>query len=122
MIITDLFEYVGKKVQIHFFDGKVVQGEMERTMAVDLDKMADRVAEKALDEFTYNGKTIREWVEIIVTAESVVEVRMVEEFEKLKAEIREPNEMEYFENSNIWQKWFYDLIDNRIKEIKGEKE
>lgn len=60
---------------------------MDRTMTVDLDKMADRVAEKALDEFTYKDKTIREWVELMVTVESVVEVRMVEEFEKIRAEI-----------------------------------
>lgn len=29
-------------------------------------KLAKEVAEKALDEITYEGKTIREWVEIIV--------------------------------------------------------
>ena len=29
MIITDLFEYVGKKVQVHLFDGNIVQGELE---------------------------------------------------------------------------------------------
>lgn len=31
-----------------------------------IDKFAKGVAEKALDEITYEGKTIREWVEIIV--------------------------------------------------------
>lgn len=31
-----------------------------------IDKFAKEVAEKALDEITYDGKTIREWVEIIV--------------------------------------------------------
>ncbi|MBR2540358.1 MAG: hypothetical protein IKE85_05980 [Mogibacterium sp.] len=30
------------------------------------DKFAKEVAEKALDEITYKGKTIREWIEIIV--------------------------------------------------------
>ena len=44
----------------------------------------------------------------------------VEELEKIKAEVCEPNEMEYFENSNVWQKWFCNLIDNHIKELKGE--
>lgn len=53
------------------------------------EEMAKEVAEKALDEFTYNGKTIREWVELMVTAESVVKVRMVEEFEKIKADFVE---------------------------------
>jgi len=47
---------------------------MERTIAVDLDKMADRVAEKALDEFTYKDKTLREWIELIVTADSILEI------------------------------------------------
>ena len=31
-----------------------------------IDKFAKEVAEKALDEITYEGKTVREWVEIIV--------------------------------------------------------
>ena len=30
-----------------------------------IDEIAKEVAEKAFDEFTYEGKTIREWVEII---------------------------------------------------------
>ena len=30
-----------------------------------IDKFANEVAEKALDEITYEGKTIREWAEII---------------------------------------------------------
>ena len=45
---------------------------------------------------------------------------IVGEFESLKAEVCEPNEMEYFENSNVWQKWFCNLIDKRIAELKGE--
>ena len=45
----------------------------------------------------------------------------IAELEKLKAEVCEPNEMEYFENSNIWQNWFCNLIDNHIKELKGEQ-
>ena len=46
--------------------------------------------------------------------------QIIEELEKIKAEVCEPNEMEYFENSNVWQKWFYDLIDKHISELKGE--
>lgn len=34
-------------------------------MKLTLDMIAKDVAEKALDEITYEGKTIREWVEII---------------------------------------------------------
>jgi len=30
-----------------------------------MDEFARNVAEKALDEYEYNGKTLREWVEII---------------------------------------------------------
>ena len=92
---------------------------MERTMTVDLDKMADRVVEKALDEFTYNGKTIREWVELMVTAESVVEVRMVEEFEKLKTEmVGKYKNDQHMDNYTMGV--FHKVIDNHIKELKGE--
>ena len=31
-----------------------------------MDEFAKNVAEKALDEYEYNGKTLREWVEIIL--------------------------------------------------------
>lgn len=35
-------------------------------ISIDVNKLAKEVAEKALDEITYEGKTVREWVEIIV--------------------------------------------------------
>ena len=73
----------------------------------DLDKMTDRVVEKALNEFTYNGKTLREWVEIIVAQDLLA----ITELEKIKTEM-------------LGQKMFYtpdiEIIDNHIKELKGE--
>ena len=94
----------------------------------DLNKMADQVAEKALDEFTYNGKTIREWIELIVTVESVVEVRMVEEFEKIKADFVEQrkdfgltkNDSDYDLGSFDSYNYAITTIDYRIAELKGE--
>ena len=38
----------------------------------------------------------------------------VNEIEKLKAEIRNANEMDRFENSNMWQTWFIGLIDKYV--------
>lgn len=35
-----------------------------------IDKFAKDVAEKALDEYVYDGKTIREWVEVIAKQQS----------------------------------------------------
>lgn len=32
---------------------------------LNVDKMAKKVAEKALDDYVYQGKTIREWIAII---------------------------------------------------------
>lgn len=34
-------------------------------ISIDVNKLAKKVAEKALDEITYEGKTVREWIEII---------------------------------------------------------
>lgn len=34
-----------------------------------MDEMARSVAEKALDEIEYNGKTIRQWIEIILATD-----------------------------------------------------
>lgn len=80
----------------------------------DLDKMADRVAEKALDEFTYNGKTIREWVEIIVAQDLLA----ITELEKIKTELQNPKEigLDFFDGLDYAER----VIDNRIKELKGE--
>jgi len=94
-------------------------------MKVDIDEMTDRVVEKALDEFTYNGKTIREWVELMVTAESVVEVRMVEEFEKIKKKIKNDCILheEWFANIDDLEKCLCRIdaiVDKEISELKGE--
>jgi len=88
-------------------------------MTVDIDKMADRVAKKALDEYTYNGKTIREWVELMVTAEFVVEVRMVEELEKIKEEMEKQSNRNFYENG--WWTYVSSVFDKHISELKGEK-
>ncbi len=87
---------------------------MERTMTVDLDEMADRVAEKALDEFTYNGKTIREWVEIIVAQDLLA----ITELEKIKTELQSPEEIgfDFFDGLDYAER----VIDNRIAALKGD--
>lgn len=81
----------------------------------DLAKMADRVAEKALDEFTYDGKTLREWIEIIFAQDSLA----ITELEKIETQI--------IRNSRPqWEKLVIDvttcqlLIKERIEELKGE--
>lgn len=80
----------------------------------DLDKMADRVAEKALDEFTYNGKTIREWVEIIVAQDLLA----ITELEKIKTELQSPEEIgfDFFDGLDYAER----VIDNRIAALKGD--
>ena len=37
-----------------------------------IEEMAQNVAEKALDEYEYNGKTLRQWVEIIAATDNNV--------------------------------------------------
>ena len=80
----------------------------------DLDKMADRVAEKALDEFTYNGKTIREWIEIIVAQDLLA----ITELEKIKTELQSPEEIgfDFFDGLDYAER----VIDNRIAALKGD--
>lgn len=38
---------------------------------LNIDKMAHNVAEKALDEFLYKGKSIREWIQIIISKDCI---------------------------------------------------
>lgn len=82
----------------------------------DLDKMADRVAEKALDEFTYNGKTIREWVEIIVAQDLLA----IAELEKIRSELHETAEMHEDGDYYLRDEWIDEYIDKLIEELKGK--
>jgi len=83
-------------------------------MTVDLDKMADRVAEKALDEFTYKDKTLREWVEIIVAQDLLA----ITELEKIKTELQSPEEIgfDFFDGLDYAER----VIDKRIEKLKGK--
>lgn len=81
----------------------------------DLGKMADRVAEKALDEFTYNGKTIREWVEIIVAQDLLA----ITELEKIKTELHETAEMHLDGDYYLRDEWIDEYIDDHISKLKG---
>ena len=79
------------------------------------EEMAKEVAEKALDEFTYKDKTLREWIEIIVAQDLLA----IEELEKIETQI--------IRNSRPqWEKLVIDvttcqlLIKERIEELKGE--
>lgn len=85
----------------------------------DLDKMADEVAEKALDEFTYKDKTLREWIEIIVAQDLLA----ITELEKTKAEAEELIELcdSDYEFEEIYGiNSVVDIINRRIAELKGE--
>lgn len=48
-----------------------------------IDKFAKEVAEKALDEITYEGKTVREWVEILVNQQPCEDCISREEIRKV---------------------------------------
>ena len=85
---------------------------MERTMAVDLDRMADRVAEKALDEFTYKDKTLREWVEIIVAQDLLA----IAELEKIKKKLI----LKLSEGFDFGITEALNIIDEELSELKGE--
>lgn len=83
----------------------------------DLDKMTDRVAEKALDEFTYNGKTLREWIELIVTADSILEIaeeKVINNLNSLKGNWG----CDYHKNGVISD--CISAAHNSFKEMKGE--
>lgn len=59
-----------------------------------IDKFAKEVAENALDEITYEGKTIREWAEIIVKQQPCEDsiskekmLKVIERMEKLEEDL-----------------------------------
>lgn len=83
------------------------------------EEMAKEVAEKALDEFTYKDKTLREWIEIIVAQDLLA----ITELEKTKAEAEELIELcdSDYEFEEIYGiNSVVDIINSRIIELKGE--
>ena len=44
-------------------------------------------------------------------------LKSLEAWGKVKEEILNPNEMDCFENSNIWQVWFLKIIDKHLSEV-----
>lgn len=89
------------------------------------EQMAKNVAEKALDEFLYDGKSIREWMKIIVEQEPKwipVSERLPEIADVYRVTRYYPNNVmnpKYlvdacaFDGSNIWYN------DNRINHERG---
>ena len=50
--------------------------EMGNTMAeLFVEKLGKEIAEKALDEYEYKGKTIREWADLLINGDAVEVVR-----------------------------------------------
>ena len=85
----------------------------------NLDKMARKMAEKALDEFICNGKTLREWIEIIVAQDLLA----IAELEKIRAEIiactqQEEGKVPACINYGI--KLSTEIVEKHISELKGE--
>lgn len=85
-------------------------------MTINLEEMAEKVAEKALDEFTYNGKTIREWVEIIVAEDFAIE-KLAKIKEKISAKVDEfCDDEDADENIIVGLQIALDLIEDCEKE------
>ena len=88
------------------------------------EEMAKEVAEKALDEFTYEDKTLREWIEIIVAQDLLA----IAELEKIKADFVEQrknfgltkNDSDYDLGSFDSYNYAITTIDYCIAELKGE--
>lgn len=69
-------------------------------ISVDLNKFAKEVAEKALDEITYEGKTIREWAEILVNQQPSEDCISREEMLKYQQYLH--GKMSNEENHKLW--------------------
>ena len=84
-----------------------------------IEKMAEEVANEALDEFTYNGKTIREWVELMVAADSILEIaeeKVVNNLYLLKGNWG----CDYHKNGVISNCIF--AVHNSFEEMKGKRQ
>lgn len=66
-----------------------------------IDKFAKEVAEKALDEITYEGKTVREWVEILVNQQPSEDC--ISRAEMLKYQEYLHGKMSNEENHELWK-------------------
>lgn len=53
------------------------------------EEMAENVAEKALDDFLYNGKSIREWMQIIASEDCISRQQAIDKMQELEDEDNE---------------------------------
>ena len=51
------------------------------------EEMAKNVAEKALDDFLYNGKSIREWMQIIASEDCISRQAVLDYIDKMPSEL-----------------------------------
>lgn len=93
-------------------------------MKLTLDMIAKDVAEKALDEFIYEGKTIREWVEILAKQQPcddcVSREALKERFRWLEKATKYGNEdaeQQHFSYSTMMMYEIKDEIDNVIDSL-----
>ena len=56
---------------------------------INIEKMVKNVAEKALDEYVYQGKTLREWIQIILESQDKDGIKC--EFQEIVAEYGDPD-------------------------------
>lgn len=80
------------------------------------EQMAKRVAEKALDEFLYNGKSIREWMKIIAEQELKTGHWINHKDEHQCSRCHET----VIADPNVWEEYSYDYCPNCGVKMESE--
>ena len=78
------------------------------------EEIAKKVAEKALDEFLYDGKSIREWIKIIASEDAISRKAVLEHICGI-------NGLEGIESSNVFEKHYADFIKS-LPSVKPKSE
>lgn len=79
------------------------------------EQMAKELAKKALDEFIYEGKTIREWVQIIAKQEPKTDI-----LDEIKSEIKSKMEIVIGRYGSTTP--MYDMASYKIERNKAREE
>ena len=90
---------------------------MTDIMIVNEEEFAKKIADRALDEILYNGRTIREWVEIITADNNKL---AIETLEKARDDMQEYMYTLQSKSITLGAIHCAQVVEKYIKELKGE--
>lgn len=85
-----------------------------------MDEWAERLGNKVINKYVYEGRTLKEWIDLMASGKMVKAVWCMEHLEDFKKEIDEKSEIHsdgefYIKNLDVKR-----IIDKHLSELEGD--